>query len=136
MFRRSDPIPASLRESEMAAALPARELRLLERRGTVVPFGAGRSAMREGEVGRECMLVVSGSFAVERNGEGVAVLRPGMVMGELALMTNEPRNATVTAMEPSAVYAFNRREFISLLSECPTFAEIVTADAQSRSTSG
>jgi CRP-like cAMP-binding protein len=133
MFRRTDPIPAPLRTSDLASALPARELRLVERRGTLVPFSAGRTAMREGEVGRECMLVVSGSFTVERDGEGIAVLQPGMIMGEIALLTQAPRNATVTSMEPSTVYAFNRREFISLLDECPVFSRIVQSGAQERS---
>jgi CRP-like cAMP-binding protein len=113
MFRRPDPIPAPLRTSDLASALPARELRLVERRGTLVPLSAGRTAMRDGE--------------------GIAVLQPGMIMGEIALLTQAPRNATVTSMEPSTVYAFNRREFISLLDECPVFSRIVQSGAQERS---
>jgi CRP-like cAMP-binding protein len=133
MFRRIDPIPQPLLESELAAALPVKELRAIERRGTAVRFGAGRLAMRENEIGRECMMVATGSFAVERAGDGVAVLRPGMVMGEVALLTGKPRNATVTALEDSLVYAYNRREFTSLLHECPELAAIVRADAEARS---
>ncbi|MEZ5247221.1 MAG: cyclic nucleotide-binding domain-containing protein [Acidimicrobiales bacterium] len=133
MFRRIDPIPQTLRQSPLAGAVPAKELRAIERRGTAVRFGAGRHAMREDEVGRECMIVATGSFAVERDGDGVAVLRPGMVMGEVALLTGKPRNATVTALEDSLVYAYNRREFTSLLRECPQLAAIVRADVDERS---
>jgi CRP-like cAMP-binding protein len=133
MFRRPDPIPQPLRQSALAGAVPAKELRAVERRGTAVRFGAGRHAMREDEVGRECMVVATGSFAVERDGDGVAVLRPGMVMGEVALLTGRPRNATVTALEDSVVYAYNRREFTSLLRECPQLAAIVRADVEARS---
>jgi CRP-like cAMP-binding protein len=136
MFRRNDLIPSSLLESDLATAIGLKELRQVERRGTSIHFASGRIAMREGEVGRECMVVVDGSFAVERNGRGVSVLRPGMVMGEVALLTMEPRNATVTAMEESVVYAFNRREFVSLMNECPAFAALVHADAEVRTPAG
>ena len=132
LFRRSDPIPQTLRDSDLAAAIPERELRAVERHGTAVRFAAGRVAMREGGVARECMMVVGGSFAVERDGNGIALLRPGMVMGEVALLTGGSRNATVTALDESAVYAYNRREFTSLLRECPTFAGLVREAMQER----
>ncbi len=132
MFRRPGPIPSSLLESDLATAIRPKELREVERRGTAVRFEAGRDAMREGEVGRECMIVIRGSFAVERGGRGVGVLQPGIVMGEVALLTMQPRNATVTALEDSEVYAFNRREFISLMNECPRLAALVHADVAAR----
>lgn len=132
MFGRNIHIPPSLLESDLATAVGPKELRQIERRGTSVGFSAGRVAMREGEVGRECMIVVEGSFAVERDGAGVGVLRPGMVMGEIALLTMQLRNATVTAMEASVVYAFNRREFVSLMNECPALASLIHADVEDR----
>jgi CRP-like cAMP-binding protein len=133
MFRRIDPIPQTLRDSELARAIPAKELRTIERRGTAVRFDAGRQAMREDTIGRECMMVISGSFAVERGGECIAVLQPGMVMGEVALLTGRPRNATVTALEESLVYAYSRGEFTSLLHECPQLAAIIRDDVEARS---
>ena len=133
MFRRIDPIPHTLRESELARAIPAKELRTIERRGTSVCFAAGRHAMRDAAIGRECMMVVSGSFAVERDGESIAVLQPGMVMGEVALLTGRPRNATVTALEESLVYAYTRGEFTSLLEDCPHLAAIIRDDVDARS---
>jgi len=133
MFRRTDPIPQTLLESRLAHAIPAKELRTIERRGTAVCFAAGRHAMREAEIGRECMMVVGGSFAVERDGESIAVLQPGMVMGEVALLTGRPRNATVTALEESLVYAYTRGEFTSLLDECPHLAAIIRDNVDARS---
>ena len=89
--------------------------------------------MVENAVGRECMLVVEGSFTVERAGEHLADLLPGDFMGEVALLDRKPRNATVTAAEDSVVYAFTPREFDSLLRECPVLAARVLAGAESRS---
>ena len=53
-------------------------------------------------------------------------------MGEVALLAGGSRNATVTALDESAVYAYNRREFTSLLRECPTFAGLVREAMQER----
>ncbi len=136
IFRRIDPIPAELLASPLAASIPSAELRSIERRGTTVSLAAGREITREAEIGRECVIVVTGSFAVERDGVEVAVIKPGAVVGEIALLTNQPRNATVTAREDSLVYAFNRAEFFSLLDACPKLATMIYSEAVQRSLAG
>lgn len=133
MFRRIDPVPAALKESELASLIPRRELQILERLGTMVTMPAGRVAIREDEVGRECMVIVEGTFTVTKHGEPLALLGAGDVVGEMALFTNRPRTATVTAENDSVVYAFSRREFASVLDNCPTLAVIVRSDAAERS---
>ena len=133
MFRRIAPIATPLRESRLATAVPARELHILQRSGTAVRFAEGRHAMIEDGVGRECMVVLDGSFTVERDGERVAELHAGDFMGEIALLTRRPRNATVTAAQDSTVLAFNRREFTSLLRNCPAIADFVHAGVDERS---
>lgn len=132
MFRRINHVPTPLAESALAKAVPARELQVLTTIGTAVRIPAGRAAMVEDAVGRECMLVVDGSFVVDRDGEHVADLRAGDFMGEIALLTSQPRNATVTAAEDSVVYAYSRREFSSMLRECPAIASHVLKTADQR----
>ena len=132
MFRRISQIPSPFIDSDLAHAVPARELHVLQSIGTAVRIAAGRSAMVEDAIGRECMVVVDGSFVVERNGERIAELGVGDFMGEIALLTDQPRNATVTATQDSTVYAFNRREFTSLLSECPAISARVLEAADQR----
>lgn len=132
MFGRIDDINPTLLGTPFADGLPRRELAMIDMISTPVPFAAGRTAMSENAVGRECMMVVEGSFTVERGGVKVAELHPGDFMGEIALLTRQPRNATVTAAEDSVVYAFTAREFRSLLSNCPVLAQRVLADADSR----
>ena len=133
MFRRIDPVPAALRESELASQIPRRELQTLERLGTMIMMTAGRVAIREDEIGRECMVIVEGNFQVTKHDERLASLGAGDVVGEMALFTNRPRTATVTAENDGVVYAFSRREFASLLENCPALAVIVRADAAERS---
>lgn len=132
MFRRINPVPESLLKSRLAPLIPAEELRTLHRRGTAVRMATGREAMVENRVGRECMVVVEGSFKVERDGKWIADLLPGDFMGEIALLKNRTRNATVTATQDSVVYAFNPREFSSLLRECPALDAYVRSAAEDR----
>ncbi len=132
MFRRITRIHPALRHSRLAELIPARELRVLERLGTEIPFAAGRKAMTEDAYGRECMMVLDGSFTVERNGEWIADLHSGDFMGEVALLKDRPRNATVTAASDSLVYAFSRREFSSLLRACPLLSAHVLDAANQR----
>ena len=56
----------------------------------------------------------------------------GDIVGEIALLENSRRTATVTALSDADVLAFNRREFATVLDECPAFAAFVTATAESR----
>ncbi len=60
----------------------------------------GEIIIQEGEIGHELFLVSEGAVKVERAGGEVARLGPGEFFGELALMTGERRNATVTAADP------------------------------------
>jgi CRP-like cAMP-binding protein len=62
---------------------------------------AGEALLREGEMGQELYVVVSGRVRVERGSKTVAVLERGGVVGELAALDPAPRTATVTALEPT-----------------------------------
>jgi CRP-like cAMP-binding protein len=132
VFRRTDHNPPTLLATPLAEDIPHHELAVLDTISTPVRFPAGRAAMVENAVGRECMMVVEGSFIVERDGEHVAVLLPGDFMGEVALLAKRPRNATVTAAQDSTVYAFTPREFEVLLRDCPVLAARVLTDAVTR----
>ena len=68
--------------------------RLAER----VQVGEGEVLAREGRIGREFFLILSGTVAVTQGGRRVNTLGPGDFFGELAAMNPGPRNATVTAM--------------------------------------
>src|ERR1700722_16789866 len=63
-----------------------------------VQVGDGEVLAREGRIGREFFLILSGSVAVTQRGRRVNTLGPGDFFGELAAMDPGPRNATVTAL--------------------------------------
>ena len=92
---------------------------------TVLALPASDVLMEEGAFGNEAMLVLDGDLVIERDGDVVAMVGPGSVVGEAALLLNEPRNATVTAASDVVVAAMSRREFSSILELCPRVGRIV-----------
>lgn len=115
-----------------AHLLPRRELVALDALVTPLEIPAGRVLMRQGAPGSEAMLVLEGEVLVERDGEAVAILGPGSVVGEAALLANQPRNATVTAASPVLAVAMSRREFATVLDRCPVMARRILSTAVER----
>jgi CRP/FNR family transcriptional regulator, cyclic AMP receptor protein len=80
----------------------------------------GKVLMREGAPGRECFVVVQGSATVKRRGRKIATVGPGSFFGELALLDQGPRVATVTADTDMQLLVLSARDFSSLLDAVPS----------------
>ncbi len=109
-----------------------KELKAISRLVTPVSISEGKVLVREGEPGREFMIIVEGSATVRRNGRKIASLGPGDFFGELAVLAGVPRTATVTADTKMVVEAMNRQEFSSLLDESPAMAKKILMGAVKR----
>jgi CRP/FNR family transcriptional regulator, cyclic AMP receptor protein len=92
--------------------------RLAER----IQVGEGEVLAREGRIGREFFLILSGTVGVTQKGRRVNTLGPGEFFGELAAMNPGPRNATVTALSDLDVLIIGPREF-SAMAEIPGFRD-------------
>jgi CRP-like cAMP-binding protein len=92
----------------------------------------GHVLVREGGAGRQFVVIRAGQASVSRHGVELNVLGPGDFVGELALLEDVPRNATVTAMTPMSVYVANAGEFSALLVESPTLAARIRSAAGER----
>ena len=77
-------------------------------------MGEGEVLAREGRIGREFFLILSGRVAVTQKGRRVNALGPGDFFGELAAMNPGPRNATVTALSDLDVLIIGSREFAAM----------------------
>ncbi len=87
-----------------------------------VEVGEGEILAREGRIGREFFLILSGTVAVTRAGRQVNTLGPGDFFGELAAMDPGPRNATITALSEVEVLIIGPREF-SAMAAIPGFRD-------------
>lgn len=110
----------------------ADELDHLSRLSTQVDLAPGDKLTIQGTPGRQVLVVLDGTASVERDGEQVATVSGGDVVGEMAHISGQPRVATVTADEAMSVYALSTQEFASLLASCPQFEARLTAEAVRR----
>jgi len=109
-----------------------KELKAISKLVTPVSISAGKVLVREGDPGREFMIIAEGTATVKRNGRKVTTLGPGDFFGELAVLAGVPRTATVTADTDMVVEALNRQEFSALLDESPTLAKKILVGAVKR----
>lgn len=110
------------------------ELVELSRFATPVDVPAGTSLTIEGTLGRQALVLVDGTASVLRDGEKIATIKAGDIIGEIALMTGERRNATVVTDTDATVYALSPRDFASLLARCPRLEKQVASIAVGRLT--
>jgi len=108
-------------------ALNDRELELLSRRVRRLHAEPGDILVLEGQRGREFFVILSGQAAVMHDDDTVATLRTGDWFGELALLANAPRNATVAALTPMELFVLDDSEFSALLRELPQLARKLLA---------
>jgi len=90
------------------AVLESLALRLDERR-----YGAGEEIVVQGEAGDEFFVVSEGEVEVSVDGAVRSVQRPGGFFGEIALLWDVPRTATVTAVGPVVAMVIERDQFIA-----------------------
>lgn len=78
-------------------------------------FPAGREIVTEGQPGEDLFIVVRGRVTIEKNGVEIAELRAGGHFGEMGLIDNAPRSATVRATEPTRVMVVARADLMNLM---------------------
>lgn len=102
-----------LRRIEIFAQLPEPVLERLAKAATSVSVVAGQVVVARGETGNHFYAIAAGKTAVERDDGTTLELGPGDGFGEIALLRDVPRTATVRAVEPLRIYAVQRDEFIA-----------------------
>lgn len=81
---------------------------------------ADRNLTKEGETGREFLVLVDGAAEVRQRGRLVNRLGAGDFLGEIALITGAPRTATVKTTAPTQLLAITARDFKTLLRRVPS----------------
>lgn len=98
-------------------------------------FPAGAVIVRRGQPG-DCMyFVASGEVEVQLQ-PGSVILGPGGFFGEMALLTGDPRNATIVARRPSTLLTLDILDFRELLARQPGLAQIIHEEADRRLAGG
>lgn len=121
---------AALRGVDLFNALTEEEFLTLARRLTPAPFARGEALTRQGAKGHWLYILARGEAEVQLRGEGgaekIARLKAGDFMGEMALLTGEPRTATVVAVEDVECYRLDRDGFRDIVARRPEIAESIS----------
>jgi len=82
---------------------------------TTRSYAEGEEIIREGQPGHDLYVVVKGRVVVEKGGMEIAELFSGGHFGEMGLVDNAPRSATIRAAEPTRVMLISRSELMALM---------------------
>jgi CRP/FNR family transcriptional regulator, cyclic AMP receptor protein len=117
-----DPKIDRLAEIKLFRGCTTRQLRELAKLTTEMHVAQGAVLWKEGDAGRECFVLSEGHASVTIGDDVVAMIGPGDLVGELALLDGQPRVATVTALSDLHVVTLSAREFNELLARLPVVA--------------
>jgi CRP-like cAMP-binding protein len=101
-----------LRAIPLFAALPAPSIEGVARQLESVSVVAGTVVVAEGDPGDHYYAVADGELAVSRNGQRLGTLSRGDGFGEIALIRQVPRTASVTALSDTLLYALAKDPFV------------------------
>ena len=137
MVRRRDAWLADLAAIPLFARCTPKELRAIARRIDHLRFDAGAVVIRQGAPGHEMFVIDEGTVEVIRGGELVDTMGPGDHFGEMALLHDAPRDATVRACTPLRVLVLSAASVRELLDEIPWLRdELLALDAARRTEPG
>lgn len=102
------------------AGLSKKELTQLARMSDDVEVDEGHVLCREGQTGREFFVIVDGDVEVTRKGKAVRRRGGDDFFGEIALLEDIPRTATVKAKTPLRLFVLTRRDFRHLVETSPS----------------
>jgi CRP-like cAMP-binding protein len=111
-----------LKKVPLFAGCSKSELRELAKTADEIDLRTGTVLTREGRSGREFFVVIEGTAEVTQKGKKIADLGAGDWLGEIALITDSPRTATVTATSPMDVLVITDRRFRTVVETMPSIA--------------
>ena len=111
-----------LKRVPLFAGCSKSELRELAKTADELDIREGTVLTREGRTGKEFFVLIDGTANVTKAGKKVAELKAGDWFGEIALITDSPRTATVTATSPGDVLVITDRRFRSVVETMPSIA--------------
>jgi len=109
-----------LKGNQLFAGLTKKELQHVASAGTEVGLKAGATVMKEGQSGRTAIVLLNGTMVISRGGKKLREVGPGEVIGEMSLLDDQPRSATVECVTDCTVLEIIGGQFRDVLDEVPS----------------
>ena len=109
----------ALKRAPLFEGLSKKELTQLARVSEDLEIPEGKTLTKEGELGHEFFVIVEGETEVKRKGRSLGSRGDGDFIGEIALLEEVTRTATVTAKTPLRVFVLTSKDFHHLLEQNP-----------------
>src|SRR5215218_2545827 len=123
---------SNLRSVALFDSLPDAARRAVAQHADEIDVPEGKELARQGDFAYEFFVIEDGSAEVLRDGEHVADLGPGDFLGEMGIVTQSPRNASVVAREPTRVMVLTEQDFRGVARSFPTVAERIREAVRER----
>lgn len=121
-----------LRSVPALSLLPERIVERMALEARTVAGAPGEALVTEGESGRHFFVIAAGTLQVSRGDDHLRTLRPGDWFGELALLRDVPRTATVTSIGPSRLWMVDREAFLASVGATSATLQAVWEHGNSR----
>lgn len=121
-----------LRAIPLFMACTDKQLQFISRSVEDLDFKAGKVLCQQGKSGGEFFIVLSGEAEVERDGKVVDTIKAGDHFGEIALLDNGPRTATVKAKTDLRCLVLSPRQFQDVLHQDAEIAVHMLRDVTKR----
>jgi CRP/FNR family transcriptional regulator, cyclic AMP receptor protein len=118
VLRRNEKVEL-IKHTPLFATCSKRELQQIAQIADEIDLREGKQMIREGSRGREFFVLLEGDAEVTRDGRRLNRLGPGDFFGEIALVSDSPRTATVTATSPVRTLVITSASFKRLMAEQP-----------------
>ncbi|HEX4190671.1 MAG TPA: cyclic nucleotide-binding domain-containing protein [Marmoricola sp.] len=126
------PDPSSLKRINRLESLTDADLETVIAAGRYLQLPAGWALISEQTGADKAYLIVDGEVSVRKGGNEIARLGPGDVIGEIAIVSQKLRTASVVSLTPLEVVHFTREALEGLLDSVPAFAEALRGTAAER----
>lgn len=112
----------TLRNISLFSECSAKELALVVKNSTGRVLKAGTIIMDQGQTGREAYVILEGSATIKRNGKKIGTAKTGAVIGELSLLDNGPRTASVIADTDVTLLVISERALKGAIDNIPAIS--------------
>jgi CRP/FNR family transcriptional regulator, cyclic AMP receptor protein len=131
MLRRNQKVEL-IRHAPLFAHVSKRQLEQIAQIADEIDLREGKEMTKQGSRGREFFVLLEGNADVKKNGRRINTLGPGDFFGEIALVSDTPRTASVIATSSVRALVITDRSFKRLMSDSPEIQERVLSALAAR----